>query len=493
MNVLFVASEMEPFAKTGGLADVIGVLPKRLSDLGLDVRVVIPLYKEAERNLRRLGFKVQTIRNKEVIVPIDWIVRKAKIKQTIIDGVTVYFLSNDELYNRDYIYGTPVGDYSDNDIRFGFLSLGALEIAKAVNFQPDIIHCNDWQTALVPISLKWKKHYHDDPFFINSKVVYTIHNIAYQGLYQQGLIEKFGLPSFIYNMNALEFYGKVNLMKGGIISSDLVTTVSPRYTEEIKTPEYGYWLDGVLRSISNQNKLVGIMNGLDYDVWDPEKDDSICMKYGPENLDGKIMNKMKLRKRLGFKSKENKPLIGIISRLADQKGIDLVVDFLDQILDLDVELVVLGTGDKNYENILTENMNQYGDKFSAIIGYNDKKARAIYAGSDMFLMPSRFEPCGLGQLMALKYGTVPIVRGTGGLLDSIIDYKRNADLGNGFVFHEFDGEEMIKAIENAISVYNKPAEWTQLVRKAMAENFSWRKASEIYNNHYQRLHGNQLV
>ncbi|MGB2692032.1 MAG: glycosyltransferase, partial [Thermodesulfobacteriota bacterium] len=307
--------------------------------------------------------------------------------------------------------------------------------------------------------------------------------------YQQELIEKFGLPSDIYNMYGLEFYGKVNLMKGGIISSDLVTTVSPRYAEEIKTPEYGYWLDGVLRSISNQSKLVGIMNGLDYDVWDPEKDNTICKKYGPENLDGKIMNKMKLRKYLGFKSKGDKPLIGIVSRLADQKGIDLVVDFLDQILDLDVELVIIGTGDKNYENILTEDMNQYGSRFSAIIGYNDKKARAIYAGCDMFLMPSRFEPCGLGQLMALKYGTIPIVRGTGGLLDSIIDYKRNSDMGNGFVFHEFDGKEMIKSIENAISVYNNHPEWIKLVKKAMNENFSWTKASEIYQTHYNKLLG----
>lgn len=490
MNVLFVASEMEPFAKTGGLADVLGVLPKRLSDLGIDVRVVIPYYKETERNLRRLKYKVNTIRNKEVIVPIDWIPYKGKIKETKVDGVTVYFLCNDDLYDRAYIYGSPVGDYQDNDTRYGFLSLGALEITKTLDFKPDIIHCNDWQTALVPISLKWKKHYHDDPFFQDTKVVYTIHNIAYQGLYQPELVEKLGLPSYIFNMNGLEFYGKVNLMKGGIISSDLVTTVSQRYTEEIKTPEYGYWLDGVLRSISHQNKLVGVMNGLDYDVWDPEKDNTICMKYGPNNIDGKTMNKMKLRKRLGFKSKENKPLIGIISRLADQKGIDLVIDFLDQILDLNVELVILGTGDKNYENILIENMNQYGDRFSAIIGYNDKKARAIYAGSDMFLMPSRFEPCGLGQLMALKYGTIPIVRGTGGLLDSIVDYHRNSERGNGFVFHEFEGEEMLASINNAITVYNNPQEWNDLVKKAMAENFSWRKASEIYFGHYQKLLGN---
>jgi starch synthase len=265
--------------------------------------------------------------------------------------------------------------------------------------------------------------------------------------------------------------------------------VSPRYAEEIKTPEYGYWLDGVLRSISNENKLVGIMNGLDYDIWDPEKDNALYMKYSSDNLEGKRVNKLKLRKRLGFKSKGNKPLIGIVSRLADQKGIDLVIDTLDQVLDLDVEIVILGTGDKNYENMLTEDMNKYGSRFSAIIGYNDKKARCIYAGSDMFLMPSRFEPCGLGQLMALKYGTVPIVRGTGGLLDSIIDYKRNNEIGNGFVFNEFEGKAMLKAIKNAISVYKKHDEWNELVKRAMAENFSWRKSSKLYLEHYQNLLG----
>lgn len=489
MNVLFVASEMEPFSKTGGLADVIGVLPKQLSKLGMDVRVVVPFYKETEKNLRRNKIKAQTVKSKEVLVPIDWIAYKGKIKETKIDGVTIYFLVNDEFYKRDHIYGSPVGDYPDNDMRFGFLSLGALEIAKALDFQPDIIHCNDWQTALVPISLKWKKHYHNDPFFANTKVVYTIHNIAFQGVYEQDYIEKFGLPSDIFNMYGLEFYGKLNLMKGAIISSDLVTTVSPRYTEEIKTPEYGYWLDGVLRSISNQNKLVGIMNGLDYDVWNPEQDEDIHAKYGPKNLEGKKINKIKLRKMMGFKTKGDKPIIGIISRLADQKGIDLVIDFLDQILDLGVELIILGSGDKNYENILTEKMSRYGERFSAEIGYDDKMARDIYAGSDMFLMPSRFEPCGLGQLMALKYGSIPIVRGTGGLLDSIVDYKRNADLGNGFVFHEFDGKEMLEAIENAISVYNNPSEWIELVQEAMTENFSWGKASKIYQTHYKSLLG----
>jgi len=489
MNVLFVASEMEPLVKTGGLGDVIGVLPKRLKELGLDVRVVIPFYKDVEKKLRRLNYTVKTLRNEEIIVTIDWLPYKGKIKEVCIEGVTVYLLCNDELYNRDYLYGTPSGDYEDNDIRFGFLSLGALEIAKALNFQPDILHCHDWQTALVPMSLKWKKHYNNDPYFKNSKTVFTIHNIAYQGQFSHELLEKFDFPSSLFNPKELEFYGKVNLLKGGIISSDLVITVSPRYAEEIKTPEYGYWLDGVLRSVSNENKLVGIMNGLDYDVWDPEKDNALYMKYCSDNLEGKKINKLKLRKGLGFKSKENKPLIGIVSRLADQKGIDLVVDSLDQILNLGVELVILGTGDKNYENILTEDMNKYGNSFSAIIGYNDKKARAIYAGSDMFLMPSRFEPCGLGQLMALKYGTVPIVRGTGGLLDSIIDYKRNAELGNGFVFHEFEEEEMLKAIKNAISVYNNPSEWIQLVKKAMAENFSWRKASNLYLQHYQNLLG----
>lgn len=489
MNILFIASEMEPLAKTGGLADVMGILPKRLAELGLDVRIVIPHYKEVERNLRRLKYRVKALKASEVVIPIDWIPYKGKIKETIIEGVPVYLLGNDQLYGREFIYSTPSGDYDDNDVRFGFLSLGALEIAKALNFKPDIIHCNDWQTALLPIALKWKKHYNDDPFFNDTKVVYTIHNLAYQGLFPRELIEKFGLPSDIYNPNEMEFYGKVNLLKGGIISSDLVVTVSPRYAEEIKTPEYGYWLDGVLRSISDQNKLVGIMNGLNYDVWDPEKDNAIYKKYGVQDLEGKSLNKSRLRRSLGFKSGEQRPLIGIVSRLADQKGIDLVVDFLDQILALGVEIVVLGTGDKNYEKLLTEDMDKYGDRFSAIIGYNDKKARNIYAGSDMFLMPSRFEPCGLGQLIALKYGTIPIVRGTGGLLDSIIDYKRNKEFGNGFVFHGFEGKELLEAVKNAIDVYNNPEEWKTLMKRAMTENFSWRKSSKLYMEYYKDLLG----
>jgi len=489
MNVLFVASEMEPLAKTGGLADVIGILPKRLKELGLDVRVVIPYYKEVERNLKRLKYKVKALRAKEIIIPIDWIPYKGKIKETTIGGVTVYFLCNDKLYGREQIYGTSTGDFEDNDVRFGFLSLGALEIAKLLSFKPDIIHCNDWQTALVPISLKWKKRYKDTPFFEESKVVFTIHNIAYQGIYPKEFIEKFGFPTDIYNPSEMEFYGKVNLLKGAIISSDLVLTVSPRYAEEIKTPEYGYRLDGVLRLISNQNKLIGIMNGLNYDIWDPERDNAIFKKYNVRNLEGKTVNKLKLRERLGFKSGDDKPLIGIVSRLADQKGIDLVVYSLEQILALGVELVVLGEGDRNYENLLTQKIEKYSGSFSAIIRYNDKKARYIYAGSDMFLMPSRFEPCGLGQLIALKYGSIPIVRGTGGLLDSIIDYKRNKELGNGFVFHGFESKELLDAIKNAIHVYNDHAQWNELVKRAMTENFSWRKSSKLYLEHYRDLLG----
>lgn len=478
---------MVPLAKTGGLADVIGVLPRKLKEKGCDVRVIIPDYRIAEKNLRRLKYRVRSLR-KEVIVSIDWLPYKGKIKETFVDGVTVYMLSNDNLFDREFIYTTPHGDYEDNDVRFGFFSIGALEAAKALNFKPDIIHCNDWQSAMVPISLKWKKHYYDEPFFKDARVVFTIHNISYQGRFDRGFLDKFGLNWSLFNPEQLEFYGKVNLLKGGILTSDLVTTVSPTYAEEIKTPEYGYGLDGVLRSIAKE-KLAGITNGIDYDDWDPEKDKALYANYSIADLSGKFENKTRLMSLLGLNPNGSKPIIGVIARLALQKGIDLIVDSLDRLLELDVELVVLGTGDKTYERLLTRALEKYKGKFNAIIGYDETVARRIYAGSDMFLMPSRFEPCGLGQLISLRYGTIPIVRGTGGLLDTIIDYGKDRESGNGFIFKNFDADEMIEATKRAIGVYRNKEEWLHMIKAAMSMDFSWRRSSGIYLDHYEKLLG----
>jgi starch synthase len=479
---------MEPLAKTGGLADVIGVLPKKLNDIGCDIRVILPYYKEVEKNLRKLKLNVKTL-SEEVLVSIDWLAYKGKIKVTKVEGVTVYLLCNEEFFNRDSLYTTHNGDYPDNDLRFGFFSLGALEIAKALKFRPEIIHCNDWQSAMAPIALRWKKHYNNDPFFYDSKLVFTIHNISYQGIYGKEILDRFGLSQSLFNTEHLEFYGRVNLLKGGIIASDLVTTVSPTYAREIRTREYGYGLDGVLRVIANERKLVGILNGIDYDDWGPETDKSLYFNYDYSNLEAKFQNKAKLKNMLGFNGNGHKPLIGVISRLALQKGIDLIVRSLNSILDLNVDLVVLGKGDKRYERLLQNVSDDYRGNFKAIIGYDENKARRIYAGCDMFLMPSRFEPCGLGQLISLRYGTVPIVRGTGGLLDTIIDYNEDKESGNGFIFEHFNEHDMIDSIERALRVYKDHEQWVNLIKTGMRMDFSWKSSSKYYLKHYKGLLG----
>ncbi len=486
IKVLFIASEMEPLAKTGGLADVIGVLPKKLNEIGCDVRVILPYYKETRKNLKRLKLKVKDL-NRDVIVTIDWLPYKGRIKETTVEGVKVYLLAHDGFYDRDHLYTAANGDYKDNDVRFGFFSLGALEIAKALDFRPDIIHCNDWQSALAPIALKWKKHYNNDPFFKNSEVVFTIHNISYQGIFGKDLLDKFGLSGALFNPEQLEFYGRVNLLKGGILTSDLVTTVSPTYAREIQTKEYGYGLDGVLRAVAHAGKLVGILNGIDNEDWNPETDKALYARYNAADLKGKYENKAKLKNLLGFSTNGHVPLIGVISRLAHQKGIDLIVRTLHRILDLGAELVILGAGDKGYERLLKQVSDDYVDNFRAVIGYNEAKARRIYAGSDMFLMPSRFEPCGLGQLIALRYGTIPVVRATGGLLDTITDYDEGREHANGFIFDHFTERSMLNTIERAISIYHNPPEWKRLIQNAMGQDFSWKRSSREYLAYYKGL------
>jgi len=487
MKVLFISPEMEPLAKVGGLADVVGALPKELKKIGCDVRVIIPLYRHVRSNLERLGLKTRVL-EQDIAVSIDWLAFRGKIEEVKLDGVTIYLLSNDSLFDREYIYSTPHGDYKDNGLRFGFLSLGALEIAKAIGFKPDIIHCHDWQTALVPISLKWRKHLRDDPFFKEARIVFTIHNIAYQGLFGKEILDEFGLPWYIFTPQGIEFYGKVNLLKGGIAYSDLVTTVSPTYAEEIKTPQYGHGLDGLLRWISeNSNNLVGILNGIDYGLWNPETDKSLYINYGVGDIDAKLKNKSRLKEELGLNTDETKPLIGMVSRLTEQKGIDLVVESLPQIIDLGFQLAILGTGEEKYERMLENAKQTYKENLSVSSGFSDELARRIYASSDMFLMPSRFEPCGLGQMIALRYGTIPVVRGTGGLLDTIRDYSTYKEKGNGFVFYEFSKVSLLDALVRAISVYENRNEWLELVTRSMRGDFSWRRSSERYFEIYKRL------
>ncbi len=487
MKVLFVSPEMEPLAKVGGLADVVGALPKELENLGCDVRVIIPLYNQVKENLKNLKLKAKNLR-KEIIVCLDWLPFKGDVMEVDLNGLTVYLLRNDNFFNREYIYSTPQGDYQDNDLRFGFLSLGALEIAKALDFKPDIIHCHDWQTALVPISLKWRRHVKEDPFFSDSKIAFTIHNISYQGLFPREILEKFGLPWFVFTPQGIEFYGKVSLLKGGIVYGDAVTTVSPNYAEEIKTPEYGNGLDGILRWISQEsNKLVGILNGIDYEAWDSKTDKSLYVNYGIGDINGKLKNKSELQNELGLYTEEGKPLLGMVSRLTEQKGIDLVVEALPQIFDLGFQVAILGTGEDKYVRLLENAKSRYKGNLSVVIGFNDEIARRIYAGCDMFLMPSRFEPCGLGQMIAMKYGSIPVVRGTGGLLDSVRDYSADRKHGNGFVFHLFSKVGFLDALTRALLVYENREEWIGLVTRAMKEDFSWKRSSEKYLDLYEGL------
>ncbi len=489
MKVLFISPEMEPLAKVGGLADVVGALPKELQNLGCDVRVIIPLYNQVKENLQSLKLKAKNLR-KEIIVCLDWLPFKGDVMEATLNGLTLYLLKNDNFFNREQIYSTPKGDYQDNDLRFAFLSLGALEIAKALDFKPDIIHCHDWQTALIPISLKWRRHVKDDPFFSGSKIVFTIHNISYQGLFPREMLEKLGLPLYLFTPQGIEFYGKASLLKGGIIYSDTVTTVSPNYAQEIKTPEYGNGLDGVLRLISqDSNKLVGILNGVDYEAWNPKTDNSLYLNYGNGDVNGKLKNKIELQKELGLNTEEEKPLLGMVSRLTEQKGIDLVVETLPQISDLGFQLAILGSGEEKYVRMLDIAKQRYKGNLSVVFGFHDEVARRIYAGSDMFLMPSRFEPCGLGQMIALRYGSIPVVRGTGGLLDSIRDYSFDRKNGNGFVFHDFSKVSFLDALTRALLVYENRREWMGLMERAMQEDFSWKRSSERYLELYKRLKG----
>jgi starch synthase len=478
---------MEPIAKVGGLADVIGALPRKLIDLGCDVRVVIPFYRDARENIKSLKLRSNRLKE-EIITCIDWLPVKGEVHEITIHGVTVYLLRNDALYDREHIYTATEGDYDDNDLRFGFLSLGALEIAKTLNFRPDIIHCHDWQTSLVPICLKWRKRLKDDPFFRDSKIIFTIHNLAFQGQFSKDILDKFGLPWFLYTPHGIEFYGKVNLLKGGITYSDCVTTVSQTYAEEIKTAQYGYGLDGILRSISqDSNNVIGILNGIDYDEWNPQTDRALYRNYDVSEISGKSINKTELIKEVGLTPKDDQPLLGIVSRLTEQKGTDLIVDSLPQIFDLGYQVVILGDGEERYERMLVAAQNRFKNSLSVVLGFNDELARKIYAGCDFFLMPSRYEPCGLGQLIALRYGSIPIVRGTGGLADTVADYTASKEKGNGFVFYEFSKVSFLDAVIRALSVYDNKAELEEIIQRAMNQDFSWKRSSQLYYDLYQSV------
>lgn len=453
MKVLFLSSEIDPFAKTGGLADVAGSLPVALERKGIALRLAMPKYRPVLRQKEgRIGKEIR-----------------------------VDFIEQNAFYDRAGLYGENGKDYPDNLERFSFFCRKVLDLLKERNFAVDLIHCNDWQTALVPVYLK--SLYREDPFFRNVKTVFTIHNLGYQGLFPASEMGKTGLDDSYFHMESLEFYGKINVLKGGLVYADILTTVSPTYSREIQTAEFGHGLEGIL--FKRREDLFGIVNGIDQDLWDPAQDRAIKKQYTPENPAGKEEDKKDLQTLCGLQVKKDIPLIGIVSRLAAQKGFDILAPVVGKILKQGFQMVLLGTGDKRYEELFQEIGKKFPKSFSLHLAFDPVLARKIYAGSDFFLMPSRYEPCGLGQMIALRYGTIPVVRKTGGLADTIRDATYPE--GNGFVFSEYASEKLLGSLLQAKKAFQEKKGWERLLRRAMAFDFSWDRSAEKYVDLYRRV------
>jgi len=477
MKILMIASEVTPFAKTGGLADVIGSLPKELKRLGHDVRVIIPFYKEVEMG----DYSIRKGR-KSVEIASDGGMEKGLLRQASFGDIPVYLLEHKRYFYRDHLYGTPSGDYPDNAQRFAFFCRGVIEVLKKLDFRPDVLHCHDWQAALIPILLRYRCD--RDPFFMKTITIFTIHNLAYQGLFPVTLASQMGIDPEWLTMERLEFYGKINLMKGGIVAADAVTTVSPTYSREILTAEHGCGLEGVLETRSTA--LHGILNGLDYSMWDPAEDRHLVKNYSASAVTGKLANKVTLQGELGLEQSQATPLIGMVTRLASQKGLDLLLEIAPRLVEENLQLVILGSGDELYVKKLSDLHAAFPRNISVTFGFKAKLAHRIYAGSDIFLMPSHYEPCGLGQMIALRYGSVPVVRKTGGLADTVMDKREGTREPNGFTFDDYSSAELLGAVMRAVEEYRgSKTEWRKLVRRGMNTDLSWQRSAELYEALYQ--------
>jgi starch synthase len=473
MHILFAASECVPFSKTGGLADVIGALPPALANLGHQVTVFLPHYRQTRLDSPRTVIS-------SITVPYDDRYRFC----SVLDGgkrsgVQFYFIDYPPYFDRDGLYGTQLGDYHDNAERFAMFSRAVLEAAKVLG-APDILHCHDWQTALIPVLLKTL--YDEDPAFSNAPCIFTIHNLGYQGLFQPEILPLLMLPWDLFTMSKLEFYGKVNFLKGAITMADFITTVSRRYSQEIQTAEYGFGLEGVLRA--RGNTVAGILNAVDYESWNPETDPFIAAKYSSQDLTGKAACKADLLKEFGLAAETRLPVIGIVSRFVQQKGFDLIHQVADRMAMEEMILVVLGSGQREYEDMFRRLNKQYPQKVAIKIAYDNALAHKIEAGSDIYLMPSHYEPCGLNQIYSLRYGTVPVVRATGGLDDTV---EQRAQKGTGFKFREYSGEAMLDSLKSAITLYrDNPDAWRVVMRNGMAQDYSWMNSAREYVKVYDR-------
>lgn len=478
MKVFYVTAECWPFAKTGGLGDVSYALPKELKKEGVDVRVIMPKYSTIPSYLKDQLKEIAVFS-----VRVGWRNQYCGLLEMELDGVKFYFIDNEFYFRREderkSIYG-----YGDDVERYTFFTDAVLEAIERIDFYPDVIHINDWHTGMLPLILK--ERYADLKGYENIKTMYTIHNLQYQGVFDKcTLSDILDLPQKYFDNGDIEYYGSVNFMKAGINFADKVVTVSPTYVNEIQTPFYGEQLDGLLKKESS--KLKGILNGIDYDLNNPFTDKDIFVNYDVESIEKKIENKLRLQDILGLKKDSSIPLIGIVSRLVSQKGFDLIAYMMPELMREDLQIVILGTGEHQYQSMFNYYDSNFSDKVSARITFNTSLAQQIYAGSDMFLMPSLFEPCGIGQMLAMRYGSLPIVRETGGLKDTVIPYNKFTGEGNGFSFKNYNAHEMFFCLKNAIKLFRDKETWTKLVENAMSTDNSWKKSAKEYIETYKDI------
>ncbi len=480
LKVWFLSSEVTPFAKTGGLADVTGSLPGVLQRLGVDVSIGLPLYRVVKERGDPL---TEVLSGLEVPFGTGTLSCRVWAGETE-QGVPVYFFDREDLYDRPNLYGTSLGDYYDNMERFTFFCRAALVFAKQAGLQMNVLHCHDWQTGLVPTTLK--TIYRDDPFFVKTACLFTIHNIGYQGLFPVQKLPLSGIPSSEFHPEGLEYWGQISLLKAGIVYADAITTVSPRYSQEIQTPEFGLGMDGILSK--RAHVLHGILNGADYSLWDPSLDPNIAQPYSPAHKGGKKECKARLLWETGLEQTLlDRPLLAMISRLSAQKGCDLLLQVADALVREGAGLLILGTGDHAYEEELGRLAERCRGQVAASIGFDEAFAHRIMAGADILLIPSRYEPCGLTQMYALRYGTVPVVRSTGGLEDTVISFDSSTGEGNGFKFRDYDSQAFLHAILEALATFRNPSLWDKLTSNGMKEDFSWDRSAEEYVKIYRTL------
>ena len=479
LRILLIASEASPFAKTGGLGDVTGALPRALRALGHDVRIFMPHHRGVELHATEIRTVVPRL-----AVPLgDRVVEGALQETDGPGGVPVYLLAQDQYFDREGLYGTADGDYWDNCERFVFFCRGALEslIALGSTWRPQLLHVNDWQTGLVPVYLKTL--YRDHPVLGSVGSLLTIHNLAYQGVFWHYDMAMTGLGWDLFTPAGIEFYGKINFLKGGLVFSDLLTTVSRTYAAEIRTPEFGNGLDGVLEERAAD--LYGVINGIDYEQWNPAKDAALARPYSADEPEGKAACREALRRELGLED-ARRPIVGMITRLAGQKGLDLALEGLPAMLEAGCQIALLGSGEAHLEDAWMQAATAYPGRVAVRLGYDTALSSRIYGGADCFLMPSRYEPCGLGQLIALRYGAVPIVRRTGGLADTVSEFDPARRSGTGFLFDAVEVGAMLDAVQRAVTAFRRPEQWSALVRNGMTEDFSWDASAREYALLYKK-------